>query len=187
MGPFPSPGDLPNLGILPTRDWTQVCPHCRQILYQLSHQRSPGILEWVAYPFSSRSSRPRNRTRVSCIAGGFFTDWATREAPYVYFTTLKKKGSSQQYHVYKVWASEIQGDHPRFPTYVLKWYVSDWKTVFHWQWALNRSLNHVSVLSPKASRGSFKHTGHNPCSCVWPWSLLSAAFGRRAGDGFGFI
>ena len=28
-----------------------------------------GILEWVAFPFSSRSSQPRNRTRVSCIAG----------------------------------------------------------------------------------------------------------------------
>ena len=48
-------------------------PHCRQILYQLSHQGSPRILEWVAYPFSSRSFRPRNRTVVSCIAGGFFT------------------------------------------------------------------------------------------------------------------
>ena len=35
-------------------------PHCRQILYQLSHQGSPKILEWVAYPFSSRFSRPRN-------------------------------------------------------------------------------------------------------------------------------
>ena len=32
------------------------------------------ILEWVAYPFSSRSSQPRNPTRVSCIAGGFFTN-----------------------------------------------------------------------------------------------------------------
>ena len=39
------------------------------------------ILEWVAYPFSRGSSRPRNWTRVSCIAGGFFTSWATREAP----------------------------------------------------------------------------------------------------------
>ena len=27
--------------------------HCRWILYQLSHQGSPKILEWVAYPFSS--------------------------------------------------------------------------------------------------------------------------------------
>ena len=32
------------------------------------------------YSFSSRSSRPRNRTRVACIAGGFFTNWAMREA-----------------------------------------------------------------------------------------------------------
>ena len=32
------------------------------------------ILEWVAYPFSGRSSQPRNRTEVSCIAGGFFTN-----------------------------------------------------------------------------------------------------------------
>ena len=34
------------------------------------------ILEWVAYSFSRGSSRSRNRTGVSCIAGGFFTSWA---------------------------------------------------------------------------------------------------------------
>ena len=45
--------------------------HCRRILYQLSYQGSPRILEWVAYPFSSGSSQPRNRTRVSCIAGRY--------------------------------------------------------------------------------------------------------------------
>ena len=50
------------------------------MLYQLSHKASPRILEWVAYPFSSRSSQPRNRTGVSCIAGRFFTNWAIREA-----------------------------------------------------------------------------------------------------------
>ena len=55
-------------------------PNCRQILYQLSHKGSLRILEWVAYPFSSRSSQPRNWTGVSCIAGGFFTNWAIREA-----------------------------------------------------------------------------------------------------------
>ena len=55
-------------------------PHCRQILYQLSHKGSPTILEWVAYPFSSGSSWPRDRTGVFCIAGGFFTNWAIREA-----------------------------------------------------------------------------------------------------------
>ena len=44
------------------------------------------IQEWVAYPFSSRSSQPRNQTRVSCIAGGFFTNWAIREVPYYLYT-----------------------------------------------------------------------------------------------------
>ena len=38
------------------------------------------ILEWVAFPFSRGSSQPRDLTQVSCIAGGFFTSWATREA-----------------------------------------------------------------------------------------------------------
>ena len=50
--------------------------------FHLSHQGSPRILDWVAYPFYRGFSWPRNRTRVSCIAGRFFTSWATREALY---------------------------------------------------------------------------------------------------------
>ena len=38
------------------------------------------ILKWVAFLFSRWSSQPRDRTQVSCIAGRFFTFWATREA-----------------------------------------------------------------------------------------------------------
>ena len=37
------------------------------------------ILEWIA--FSRGSSQPRDEAQVFCIAGGFFTSWATREAP----------------------------------------------------------------------------------------------------------
>ena len=37
------------------------------------------IMEWVAIPFSRGSSQPRDRTQVSCIAGGVFIRWATRE------------------------------------------------------------------------------------------------------------
>ena len=47
------------------------------------------ILEWVAISSSRGSSQPRNRTWVSCIAGRFFTDWATREA-------LKKADEHQE-------------------------------------------------------------------------------------------
>ena len=35
---------------------------------------------WIAFPFSRGLSQLRNRTQVSCIAGGFFTSWATGEA-----------------------------------------------------------------------------------------------------------
>ena len=88
--PWNSPGQntgvrsLPLLeGIFPTQGLNPGFLHCRQILFQLSHKRSPRILAWVSYPFSSRSSWPSNRTGVSCIAGGFFTKWAIREAPLI--------------------------------------------------------------------------------------------------------
>ena len=44
------------------------------------------ILEWVAFPFSRGSSQPRDRTRVSCIPGRFFTSWATRKAHFLFKT-----------------------------------------------------------------------------------------------------
>ena len=66
--------------IFPTQESNQGLLHFRWIPYQLSHRGSPTILEWVAYPLSSGSSQPRNRTRVSCIAVGFITNWAIREA-----------------------------------------------------------------------------------------------------------
>ena len=40
---------------------------------------SPGQ-DWVAFLFSRGSSQLRDWTQVSCIAGGFFTSWATRKA-----------------------------------------------------------------------------------------------------------
>ena len=38
------------------------------------------ILEWVTVSFPRGSSQPRDQPQVSHIAGGFFTNWATREA-----------------------------------------------------------------------------------------------------------
>ena len=67
-------------GIFPNQGSNPGLPHCRWILYQLSHKGSPRGLEWVAYPFSSGSSQPRSRTRVSFIAGRFLNNWAIRKA-----------------------------------------------------------------------------------------------------------
>ena len=75
-------------GIFPTQGSNPGLPYWRQIIYHLSHQGSPTILEWVAYPFSWGTSPPRKWASVSCIAGRFFTIWATREAHvYVYVYT----------------------------------------------------------------------------------------------------
>ena len=67
-------------GIFPTQALNPGLPHCRWILYHLSHQGSPRIVGWVPSPFFSGSCQPKNWTRVSCIAGRFFTSWANREA-----------------------------------------------------------------------------------------------------------
>ena len=85
--PWNSPGQNTGVGshfllqgIFPTQGLNPGLLHCRRILSQLSHKGSSRLLDWVAYPFSRGSSQPRSQTGVSCIAGGFFTNWAIREA-----------------------------------------------------------------------------------------------------------
>ena len=65
--------------ILPTQELNPGLPHCRWIIYHLSHQGSLRIREWVAYLFFRGSSQLRYQTWVSCIAGRFFTIWASRD------------------------------------------------------------------------------------------------------------
>ena len=72
--PCSPPGDLPNPGIKPRS------PTMQADSLLLEPPGKSKNTEWVAYPFSRGSSWPRNRTGVSCIAGRFFTSWATREA-----------------------------------------------------------------------------------------------------------
>ena len=58
------PGGLPSLGSHRVgHDWSDLAAAAA-----------------AAFPFSRGSSQPRDWTQVSCIAGGFFTSWATREA-----------------------------------------------------------------------------------------------------------
>ena len=49
-------------GIFPTQGSNPGVPHCRRLLYHLSHKGSPRIPEWISYPFSSGSFQPRNQT-----------------------------------------------------------------------------------------------------------------------------
>ena len=79
--PWNSPGQDTGVGILsllqgifPIQGSNLGLPHCSQILYQLSHKGSPRILECAVYTFSSGSYQCRDQTRVSCTAGGLFTN-----------------------------------------------------------------------------------------------------------------
>ena len=68
--PCPPPGDRPNPGIKPRSSalWAD------SLLSEPPGK--PKNTEWVAYPYSRRSSQTGNWTGVSCVAGGFFTSWA---------------------------------------------------------------------------------------------------------------
>ena len=72
--PFPSPGGLPNLGIEPRS------PTLQANYLPAEPQGKPKNTGVDSLPLLQWSSWPRNQTRVSCTAGGFFTNWAIREA-----------------------------------------------------------------------------------------------------------
>ena len=72
--PWPPLGVLPNPGLEPRS------PALQTDSLPSEPPRKSKKLEWIAYPFSRGTSQPRNWTGVSCIAGRFFTSWATREA-----------------------------------------------------------------------------------------------------------
>ena len=60
---------------------TQSCPTLWDpVDYTVHEILWARILERVTFPFSSKSSQPRDQTQVFLIASGFFTSWATREA-----------------------------------------------------------------------------------------------------------
>ena len=52
------------------------------------------VLDWVTIPFSRGSSRPKDQTQISCIAGRFFTIWATKGSPSI--TIIVKKCFKRQ-------------------------------------------------------------------------------------------
>ena len=81
-------------GIFPSQWSNPGLLHFRGVLYHLSYQGSPRILEWVAYSFSRESSLLRNQTRVSCISSRFFISWATGEAHVTIYVYINLNTSS---------------------------------------------------------------------------------------------
>ena len=100
-------------------EWVQVaqsCPTlCDPMDYTVHGILQARILEWAAYSISRGSSRPRNQTRVSCIAGGFFTSWDTREA---LKWLLKVDHNMPQGHLPAHWITNFQSSAPQWK----KWF-----------------------------------------------------------------
>ena len=77
--PWTSPGQNTGVGshsllqgIFPTQGLNPGLPHCRRILYQLSHKGIPRILAWVAYLFSSISFHRREILSLRRVVPIFF-------------------------------------------------------------------------------------------------------------------
>ena len=61
--------------------FAQSCPTlCEPMDCTVTEFSRPEYWSGVAFPFPRESSQPGDRTQVFCIAGGFFTSWATKEA-----------------------------------------------------------------------------------------------------------
>ena len=121
---------------------TQSCPTlCNPMNCSLPGSLVHGILqarilEWGAIPFS------RDRTRVSHIAGRFFTNWTTREAQESAIFQFRKK----EFIAYKTWRTRTYtGNQPcsinmgRDP-----WM---WPPRWSWgSWALGGDWSHFDYL-----------------------------------------
>ena len=88
------------------------------------------ILEWVAISFSRVSSWPRDWTRVSCIAGWFFTT----EPPGSYFSDLVEK-------CVEVWASAARSVDK------IKWHDLWWGFVTHLIVIITKKMTPPKALS----------------------------------------
>ena len=147
--PWNSPGQNTGVGsfsllqgIFPTQGLNPGLPHCRLILYQLSCKRSPTILEWVSYPFSSRSFQARNWTRISCIAGRFLINWTIREA-----CIVKAVGFPVVMYGCETWTIK-KAEHQRIDAFEL-WC---WRRLLRVPWTARRSNQSIlKEISPKYS------------------------------------
>ena len=73
------------------------------------------ILQWVAVPLCKGSSQPRDRTHVSWMAGGFFTNWAKRESQVKLFPLDSEPGPFC-----------VLGEHDNHHTTEISTFISRW-------------------------------------------------------------
>ena len=104
------------------------------------------VLEWVGIPFSSGSSRPRDRTQVSCIAGRWFTNWAISEAQFTYESESEVTQSCPTLGTPLDCSLPGSSVHGVFQARVLEWVAISFSNA--WKWKVKvKSLSHVRLLA----------------------------------------
>ena len=128
------------------------------------------ILEWVAIPSSRGSFQPRDWTWVSCIAGGFFTISATREAQKKHHlpprkVIMKTPGKKSQIIGFGVSKVKVQ-----------TWNEKLWKNM-----KPNRTIvpYHISFPSPLPITTPYTHTHTHTCLPGTDWSCQAGAQGAE--------
>ena len=103
------------------------------------------ILEEIAILFSRGSSWPKNWTRVSCIAGRFFTVWTTRKAGTNYILSLFTGNSCPSHQAWL--RSNTNSIITDYNISALSWYfkkVNYKKQFYKWR---RLSLEHLSCFN----------------------------------------
>ena len=99
--PFPFAGDLPDPGVEPRSPSLQVDSFLAE---PLEKPKNTGVGSLSLF---QQIFQPRNRTGVSCIAGGFFTNWAIREASFPCLALSSFE--SHIFHYFKLIYNFIEG------------------------------------------------------------------------------
>ena len=124
------------------------------------------ILEWAAISFSRGSSRSRNWTWVSCIAGRLFTDWATRKTYNCSAVTLFRsmiKWSRKIILALWVWGSLVHWTKAS----VLNWCQGGRANS---QWMSTAWVVYLTKMSCCCSVAKSRLTLCNPMDCSMPGS-----------------
>ena len=159
--PFPSPGDLPNPGIVPRS------PALQADSLPTEPQDRPKNTEVGSLSFLQQSSQLRNWPRVSCISGGSFTNWAvfsecwTKESLRINGLLRILKGSSQIVYPFKPYDSL----NPKFlVTYRMTHYKTDFSKsciiqafIFHLQFYIYFWKSSTALPCPAMSVLSLSH------------------------------
>ena len=141
MKPFSLPV-LSTTHVLVPQSFLSQCPtlcdpmHCRPPGTSVHGILQARILQWVAMPSSRGSSWPRDRiliSCVSCIAGRFFTVWATRKN-FSHQSLLSKRGRSHRlFHT-------CVNDRPRVFAFVIDVFVTVGDSQMWGHWVKSKSF-----------------------------------------------